>query len=210
MVTLFDGGGAEFAARVDHVGKNRVDLSIVQRHENDRELPLELTLAIALPRGERQRWLVEKAVELGVSRLVPLATARSVPVAAAAVARLRRAVVEASKQCGRNRLMQIEQPVAWQRYCAVADERPTVKWIGDLAARHPPGRDTSLPRPAAVKIAVGPEGDWTADEAALAATCGWQRVWLGPRVLRVETAAIVLAAIAVNRFAAQARDAVGE
>ncbi len=79
--------------------------------EISREPRVELTLAVALPKGERQKWLVEKLTELGAARLVPLITERGVaqPVEAAMV-RLRRAVIEASKQCERNRLMEIAPP----------------------------------------------------------------------------------------------------
>src|SRR5262245_59708870 len=103
-VTLFDGSGAEFLARVVHVGRADAELAVLARHEVDRELPLRVTLAVALPKGYRQRWLVEKLVELGASRLVPLETTRGVAQPdEKALVRLRRSVIEACKQCGRNR-----------------------------------------------------------------------------------------------------------
>src|SRR5579885_1803665 len=71
-VVLFDGGGAEWRARVARVGRSEIELELLTRHEVDRELSCELTLGVALPKGDRQKWLVEKAVELGVRRLVPL------------------------------------------------------------------------------------------------------------------------------------------
>ena len=121
-VTLFDGGGDEFAAVVERVGRGEVELSILSRRSIDRELPFSLTLGVALPKGDRQKWLVEKAVELGVTSVVPLRTQRAVaqPVENA-LARLRRTVVEASKQCGRNRLLQLEQPQSWPEFTAGAD-----------------------------------------------------------------------------------------
>ncbi|HEX5102258.1 MAG TPA: RsmE family RNA methyltransferase, partial [Pirellulaceae bacterium] len=95
-VTLFDGSGAEFAARIVHIGKREARLEIIERREVSRELPLELTLAVALPKGERQKWLVEKLTELGVTRLVPLVTERGVAQPTiGAVDRLRRSVIEA-------------------------------------------------------------------------------------------------------------------
>ena len=75
-VLLFDGSGAEFLARVEHVGRAEVQLAIVSRAEVDRELAFPLVLGVALPKGDRQRWLVEKATELGVTQLVPLITTR--------------------------------------------------------------------------------------------------------------------------------------
>ena len=111
-VTVFDGSGAEFSATVARVGRAEIELKVTARHEVDRELPLLLTLGVALPKGDRQRWLVEKATELGVARIVPLLTERSNDrESPAALDKLRRAVIEASKQCGRNRLLEITSPL---------------------------------------------------------------------------------------------------
>jgi len=193
-VVLFDGSGAEFAAVVEQVRRREVVLAILRREEVDRELPLDLTLGVALPKGERQRWLVEKAVELGVARMVPLRTARSVaqPVRQA-LARLRRAVIGASKQCGRNRLMQIDEPRDWPDFVAETSEAPFRLLV------HPSGREglaDILPRtdrPDRVLLAVGPEGGFTEEEVSLAVAAGWRSIDLGPRILRVETAAILMA-----------------
>lgn len=206
-VVLFDGSGAEFPARVERLGRTDVELAVLGRDEVDRELPLELTLGVALPKGERQKWLVEKAVELGVGRIVPLRTARSVarPVRQAP-ARLRRTVIEASKQCGRNRLMEIAEPVTWADF--VAETRGTPSRL--LA--HPQGRGTQpLPLSAAslsgpVLLAVGPEGGLTGEELSLALAAGWQPIDLGPRTLRVETAAILLVAMVTPVAIRRSRD----
>ncbi len=222
QVTLFDGGGDEFLAAVERVGRADVELSILSRDSINRELPFDVTLGVALPKGDRQKWLVEKAVELGVTRIVPLRTGRGVaqPVEQALV-RLRRAVIEASKQCGRNRLLQIDEPRAWPDFVAAA-ETPC------RLVAHPGGRkelcsrlggDSRLSRresnatfaerkatiPACERLhgdvcmAVGPEGGFADEEIALAVDAGWQTVDLGPRILRVETAALFLAAVVASR-----------
>lgn len=116
---LFDGGGAEFTARVERMGKRDVTLAVLAQHEIDRELSREVTLLAAVPRGDRQKWLVEKAVELGVARLVPLSTERAVVQPEAGACRLRRAVIGASKQCRRNRLMHIGEPATLAAAAAV-------------------------------------------------------------------------------------------
>ena len=91
---------------------------MLAREEVDRELPLAITLAVALPKGDRQRWLVEKATELGVAELCPLETEYSGPQSVgASLERLRRGVIEAAKQCGRNRLMTIEPAGEVERTC---------------------------------------------------------------------------------------------
>jgi 16S rRNA (uracil1498-N3)-methyltransferase len=192
-VTLFDGNGAEFAAHVVQVGRSEVNLAIDQRREVDRELPIRVCVGVALPKQDRQRWLVEKLVELGVDRLVPLVAARAVAQPSPeALERLSRSVVEASKQCGRNRLMEIgsgQKPAEfWQNFAAIP-----VRWLA-----HPGG--SSLPAalaeagPAnAAVLAIGPEGGLTDEEVAAAKSCGWQTIDLGNRILRIETAAFALA-----------------
>jgi 16S rRNA (uracil1498-N3)-methyltransferase len=201
-VVLFDGSGCEFPAVVQNVGRSEVELDVLSQEQIDRELPLDLTLGVALPKGDRQRWLVEKAVELGVTRMVPLRTQRGVAQPAEqSLARLRRAVVEASKQCGRNRLLQIDEPQPWPSFVQTAADVPC-RLLAQPNGFH---TSTNLPisgqRPDRVLLAIGPEGGFTDDEVAAALSAGWHTVDLGPRILRVETAAIVLAAMIAERFA---------
>lgn len=198
-VVLFDDSGAEFAARIETIDKRLATLAILQRREVDRELPCELTVACALPKGDRQKWLVEKLVELGATRLIPLETARGVAQPHDhAVVRLARGVIEASKQCQRNRLMRIEPA------CTVAEYLSRAA-IGARLVAHPGG--PPMPAvlsgtPAAVRLAVGPEGGFTEEELQMATQFGWQLVGLGPRILRVETAAIALTAALALHYGA--------
>ena len=204
-VTLFDGSGAEFVAQVTSVGRAAVELVIVSRAEVDRELPIAVTLGVALPKGERQRFLIEKSVELGVGRFVPLITQRSaVRFAAPPRGRLERIVVEASKQCGRNRLMTIAPPQAWSdfvgRQGAAEPPRQVVRWVAHPAATGRPLWAVQTPvSPQQIFLAVGPEGGLTDSEVRLAEQAGWSVVGLGPRLLRIETAALVMASLAAAR-----------
>ena len=200
-VTLFDGSGAEFIGRVQKLEKAGVLLEVIQRQEISRELPFDLTLAVALPKGDRQKWLVEKATELGVTRLVPLITQRGVaqPVEQA-LERLARQSIEAAKQCGRNWLLQVAEPRAAEEYFAaekIASPNSST-WIA-----HPGGvfpatlgwtSAASGAGRAALTIAIGPEGGFTDEEVASALAANWQKVSLGERILRIETAALALAA----------------
>ena len=104
-------GDLPLRAEVTAQGKDWVDLRVVGDPLPDRVAPCRVTLATAVPKGDRFDWLVEKATELGVDRVVPIVTERSVvDPRATKLDRLRRLIVEASKQCGRNRLMVLEQP----------------------------------------------------------------------------------------------------
>lgn len=202
QVTLFDGSGDEFDAEVKTCGRSTVNLAVLDRQQVNRELPFSLTLGVALPKGDRQRWIVEKAVELGVTRLVPLVTDRSVATAEKHVGqKLLRYVIEASKQCGRNRLMEIAEPMQWAAWLrssleaeAEAANSPSArKWIA-----HPTGRSIrpdELATPGPAQVAIGPEGGLTDEETAAAQAAGWELVGLGPRILRIETAAIGLVSL---------------
>lgn len=192
-VLLFDGGGAEFTARISRISRDSVELAVLARRESVRESAVDLTLGVALPKGERQRWLIEKAVELGVTRLVPLQTARGVAQPLDRVLeRLRRTVVEASKQCGRNRLLEVADSMTTEQFLStappaalrlLAEPDPSAASLAMLLARRPART---------ILAAIGPEGGFTPDE--LRAGASWERVSLGPRILRVETAALALAA----------------
>src|SRR5258705_4003661 len=133
-VTLFDDSGAEFKATVETLRRTDAELRIIERREIDRELPFELVVGVALPKGDRQKWLVEKLTELGVTTLVPLITERCVAQpAATALDRLRRSIIEAAKQCGRNRLMKIADPQTWSDWIASG-------WLGSSVSEPPADR----------------------------------------------------------------------
>jgi 16S rRNA (uracil1498-N3)-methyltransferase len=200
-VSLFDGSGWEFSALVTAVGRKQAELRITGRTEANRELGFALELFVALPRGDRQEWLVEKTVELGVTRVVPVITERGVAQPTEkACERLRRAVIEASKQCGRNRLMQIASPVSLAQIAAEAANDKTMRLFAH------PGRtgpnlsqrlSTVASSSSTVRILIGPEGGLTNTEVAELSDHGWTGVDLGARILRVETAALALAAFAM-------------
>ena len=195
-VTLFNGDGHDYPAEVVSSDRKRAVLAVSPRVVSDRELPFRLEVGAAMPKGDRGDFLVEKLTELGVTRFVPLRTARTVVGPKdARLDKLRQAVIEASKQCGRNVLMEVAPLTGWGEYLAA----------GDLAVRlvlHTAPGDGAVSLAgvataagAAVAVAVGPEGGFTPEEVATAEAAGWRRATLGPRVLRVETAAVAVAAV---------------
>ncbi|QDT71075.1 RsmE family RNA methyltransferase [Lacipirellula limnantheis] len=204
-VTLFDGSGREFDAEVTACKRSTVELAITERREVDRELPHPLVLGIALPKGDRQRWIVEKSVELGVSRLVPLITERSEKQGGD---KLVRYVVEASKQCGRNRLMEIVEPMRWSDWLDAdirsvggvfaadfahhAEPLRFRRWVAHPTGHRPTAAALAEQRP--TLVAIGPEGGLSDAEVEAAVAAGWDVVGLGERILRIETAALGLVA----------------
>jgi 16S rRNA (uracil1498-N3)-methyltransferase len=198
-VCLFNGDGHEYPARIAQVARREISLEITGVNRPQRELPFLLEAAAPLPKGDRSQFLVEKLTELGAAAFVPLICARSaVHPREGKRAKLERYVIEASKQCGRNVLMRIAEPLTWEDYVSGGDAGE----IRILAHPYPASDQAELVKPrndrAAVRIAVGPEGGFTEEETAAATARGWHAMTLGPRLLRVETAAIVLAARVID------------
>jgi 16S rRNA (uracil1498-N3)-methyltransferase len=190
-VTLFNGDGKEYRAVVGLVAKREVELIVVGVAGTSRELEFQLHVASALPKGDRLDFLIEKLTELGASDFTPLLAERSVVIVKEAkIEKLERAVIEASKQCGRNVLMKVHPPITFAQWSRL-DELPPAKWIA-----HPGGEPiTALEgKRGGVAIAIGPEGGFTDEEVSMAGLRAFRKVSLGPRILRVETAALVAAA----------------
>jgi 16S rRNA (uracil1498-N3)-methyltransferase len=198
IVTLFNGMGGQCDAVLTEVGKKRATAEVRAFDARDVELPYAVTLAQGLPEGTKMDWIVEKAVELGVTAVQPLAARRCVVRLSAERAQKklehwRGIVVAASEQSGRNRLAAIGEPAELR------------DWIGTPAAGprlllSPRGTSSLVdwargagPQP--VTIMVGPEGGFTDEEEDAAVRAGAVMVSMGPRVLRTETAA--LAALAM-------------
>lgn len=192
-VVLFCGDGREAEAEIASVAKRHVFVHAEPPREISRETQFPLVLGVSLPKGDRARALVERLTELGVTTVQPIVCERtqSAP-RESGLEKLRRAVIEASKQCGRNRLMRIADPVRFAEYVAQSDPDAV-----NLIA-HPEGHSFAATlqsaRAAPAGVAVGPEGGFTEGEVEQAVNSGWQRVTLGPRILRIETAAAAIVA----------------
>lgn len=199
-VILFDGQGGEAHGVLDLVGKRSVTVNVLSRSDADRELPVALELLVALPKGDRQKSLIDALVQLGVTRLTPLECQRGVAQPNAnALQRLERGVVEASKQCGRNRLLSIQIPSSIEQLVAAAPA--TASAVTPSFFAHPYGPSLGLASAAPelanvqeLRVAIGPEGGFTDSECELFRTHGWQQVTLGARILRIEVAAVMVAA----------------
>jgi 16S rRNA (uracil1498-N3)-methyltransferase len=191
-VSLFNGDGHEYAALVQEVTRRGVTLQVGPAAAPSREVGFRLEVAAPLPKGDRAQFLLEKLTELGATAFVPLRTRRSVVhPGATRQDKLQRYVIEASKQCGRNALLRVQPLTDWETYCGRSD-LPGLKVLA-----HPGGPAGPWPARQDVALAVGPEGGFTAAELDQARAAGWHLVDLGPRTLRIETAALVLAAWAM-------------
>ncbi len=199
-LVLFDGRGGEYAATLTRVSRHEVAVRVGDLREISRESPLELTLAQGISRGERMDYTLQKAVELGVARLVPLSTERSAVRLDEARAAKRTEhwagiVRHACEQSGRTRLPALAPPTRVEAYATA--EAADMKLLLDPAATTPLA---ALPSAPSIALAIGPEGGFAANERAVLAAAGFRAVRLGPRILRTETAALVALSILQAKF----------
>ncbi len=198
-VEVFDGAGRAWEAEVRQISRAEVELELLGEGTIDEPTLTttgKLTIAAALPKGDRQKWMVEKLTELGCHRLVPLVTKRGVAEATpAAVTRLTRASLEACKQCRRNRVLAITEPMTLADVLAT---RPATT-LGVLAdATGQAAHSLLANRSGDWLVLIGPEGGFTEDERAAALASGFEAACFSPHILRVETAAVAVAAIAAQ------------
>jgi 16S rRNA (uracil1498-N3)-methyltransferase len=201
-VTLFDGAGGEYAARIESLRKDAVLIEVGAHAAVERESPLAVTLAQGVSRGERMDWVIQKATELGVRRIVPLITQRSVVRLDARQAQKksqhwRGITIAACEQCGRNRLPELAAPVDLPDFlgstAAGDDLRLLLSPLGSLHI----GAIKSVGN---IILLIGPEGGLAPEEGAAAIAQGFVPVQLGPRILRTETAAIAALAALQQTF----------
>jgi 16S rRNA (uracil1498-N3)-methyltransferase len=199
-IALFDGTGWHAYGIVESIQKEGIRISIVDAFPDDIESPLRLTVAAALPKGDRQRFLIEKLAELGTARFVPVRMERSVARANdAVIQRLRRYVIEAAKQCGRNVLMEITDEVPINKLHNLFATETTEKFLLHPVALGNVGQkragDCVAGTQRKIVILVGPEGSFTDQEVDLVLREGFLPLDLGKRILRTETACIAAAAL---------------
>ncbi|MFV0389710.1 MAG: 16S rRNA (uracil(1498)-N(3))-methyltransferase [Pyrinomonadaceae bacterium] len=197
-VRVFDGRGNEFIANLLKVDSKQVTAKLKNRVEPaSPESALNFVLAVALLKGEKFDMVIQKAVELGVSRFVPLVSKRSdvkPKNADKKLVRWKRIIIEASKQCGRAKLMYVEPP---QEFFAFIPKASGLKlFFAETGGDDFLANDTCN----SVTALIGPEGGWSAEEIETAKNVGFLAITFGGRILRAETAAIAFSAIIQNRF----------
>jgi 16S rRNA (uracil1498-N3)-methyltransferase len=203
-IALFNGAGGEFEALVEQMGRSDVRVRIAQHRPVEREAARVVRLVVGMPANERMDWLVEKATELGAASIQPVVAERCVlklkgERAAKKQAHWQGIAVAACEQCGRNRVPAVHAALDLSEWIAALAAQPPgtlsagrvspLRFLLSLEAHAQP-----LPVAAAaggpITLLSGPEGGLAPHEEAAALAAGFQRVTLGPRVLRAETAPI--------------------
>ena len=193
-VVVFDGESQEYECVIDSIAKDKAELSVVKTRKAV-PVKLDLTLACALPKKVKMDYIIEKTVELGVDRIIPIKTERTIveyspEKAKEKLKRWQAIAIEASKQCGRIKLPQIEPISEFNKVVTQAKDYKLAV-IPYLGLDNKPLKDIFHDfRPASVIIFIGPEGDFSPREIKLAKENGCIGASLGDLVLKVDTAAI--------------------
>jgi 16S rRNA (uracil1498-N3)-methyltransferase len=199
-VTLFNGRGGEFAARIASIQRLKVLADVLAHRAVERESPLKMVLVQGVSAGERMDFTVRKSVELGVAEIQPVLAASSLarPKGERAAARQthwQRIAIAACEQCGRNRIPIVQPMVAASDYRGAAGTRILLSPASEL-------RFSQAVKSAGDEftIAAGPEAGFNAQEEAALLDAGFVPARLGARVLRTETAGLAaLAALSALR-----------
>lgn len=199
-LTLFDGRGGEYPASIVELDKRQVTVALGDVREIELESPLRITLAQGISKGERMDYTIQKAVELGVSRIVPLSTERSVVNLKGErlekkLAHWQGVIISACEQCGRNILPELLAQQTLNEWLA---SRPAGQ--GLLLDHRAEASLGSLQISGELTLLIGPEGGLSEQERQHAIDSGYQGIRLGPRVLRTETAALTALAGLQSRW----------
>lgn len=212
-IAIFDGTGREFSAVITQLSSNRAQIELLAELTDIVESPFSLTLAQALIKGDRFDLVIQKATELGVTSLQPLVSRYtdvqlSESRAEKRVERWQRIALEATKQCGRRKVMEIANPLSWSEFLSqnsCSNESPVIFFAeqggNDLYQIVNELKALSINKPINKLVAVvGSEGGWSAEEMTAAQNTGYYFATLGPRILRAETAGITVSALLQHLF----------
>jgi 16S rRNA (uracil1498-N3)-methyltransferase len=195
-VMLFDDAGWEHEGIIRTLAEGRGDIAIIRSYQIDNESPLKITLALALTKGEKMDWVIEKATELGVHTIVPFVSKYTVPKlnekkAVQRSARWHSIALSAAKQSGRVRIPEISALIEFRDFVQTASpdalrlffwEKESQQGFAEL--------EHTQTTVGEIVLMIGPEGGFSSQEAALALEHGFKPVRFGPRILRAETAAV--------------------
>jgi len=204
-INVFDGEGNEFLSQIQEIGKKETIIKIIEKvSPSAPESNLQLTLVVALLKGEKFDLVVQKACELGVSRIVPLVTKRAdvklkdAKETEKKLERWRKIVVESSKQCGRAVLMKIETPILFDEF--VKNAEATSLFFSERDGETFESFLNKTPKIEKLTAIIGSEGGWDDSEIETARANDFHIITLGGRILRAETAAITIPAVLQNHF----------
>lgn len=216
QILLLDNAGCAYPTEILRLDKSAAVGTVLGQEAALGEPPISLSLYLCALKADKFEWVLQKGVEMGVSRFVPVISSRTIVRPAEKIAqkyqRWQAIIREAAEQCGRGRLPVLAAPLSWSAAVAEASGLRLMPWEGAKEPR-PLGRAsaakdamtlgaalTAAPTTAQCSLLIGPEGGIDDAEAAQAVGAGWLSVTLGPRILRAETAALTASAVILHRM----------
>ena len=195
-ITLFDSDATEYYGKISDIDKKEIIISIEGSQKVNTDSPIEITLLQGMPKADKMDYIIEKATELGVHKIVPVITERSQIRDRDRLKRWERIALEASKQCGRTKPTIIENTLNFEDALNVYsnNELPIILQVNTEVSAKTYIKN-SLQAPQNIVLFVGPEGGFTDNEVLLGKEMGFIVLGLGPRVLRTETASVSVLSI---------------
>lgn len=202
QIHLLDNQGSSFLAEIEALDRGQAVGRVLAQEAATGEPPVEVVLYQCALKADKFEWVLQKATEIGVTRFVPVISSRTIVRPAEKIRnkyeRWHAIVREAAEQSGRGRLPDLADPLSWDEAIVRATGVRLLPWEATSPEQ---GIDAAIPSaPEPISLIIGPEGGISEDEATIAFAAGWRAVSLGPRVLRAETAALVAAALSVNKL----------
>lgn len=196
-VIVFNGRGGEFEAHIQSIRKASTTLIVDRFDDIERESPLIITLVQALCANDKMDWIIQKSVELGVTRIHPIITTRSIvrlseERAAKRLEHWQKVIISTCEQCGRNHIPMIVLPQSLIDWLSTrkSNAQQHLDFILSVNGSHCLRNFTSPPVGTQLTLAIGPEGGWTTDEEIILQQNGFTTLRAGRRIMRTETAAL--------------------
>lgn len=193
-ITISDGEGDKYLCSLTRIRDDKCECRIMQRLESRTEPPFPITLCMAYPKGDKLETVIQKAVELGASRIIPFESSRCIKRPKAEkqekqTQRLNRIAEEAAKQCGRSRLPIVSAPMSFTSMLKeISDTKLRIFCYEDETGKNIKDLLDGMDMPNCCAVIVGSEGGFSSEEAEMAKNEGCQLISLGGRILRCETA----------------------
>jgi 16S rRNA (uracil1498-N3)-methyltransferase len=199
-IMLFDGKGNSYKAKIDSINKNKVSGHILS---SSYKMPnFILNLYTCIPKGDKFEWLIEKCAEIGVFKIIPINTKRSIitNISKNKLERYKKISISASSQCGRNDIMQIEEPINFKEACINTTKDKNFITILPWEKESSNTLKSLIPKskPNGANILIGPEGGFENEEVEFARSLNIRTLVLGENILRTETAAIAASILTIQ------------
>ena len=197
-ITLFNGHSGEFSAHIENISKSNTTVLIDAYQDMDCESPLNITLAQAICVNEKMDWIIQKAVELGVTCIQPVSTVRSIvhlsdERSSKRLQHWQKIIISACEQCGRNHLPQILPLISLPEWLSQKKTTQSSHDLNFMLSTTAVESLRNIPQPsvsAHIALVIGPEGGFTQEEEIAILHTGFIPVRLGKRILRTESAAL--------------------